>query len=104
MYQTGQLTRGEFHHAADRKYEELHGMQVRRRLGKLSEGDKDVISAFVEETPGEREEKLRREIEGGGARASDERDEGIVAEDGTFIPLHHMDRRAVEFRERLRTW
>lgn len=104
MYETGQLTAGEYHHVVDRKYEEMHGMQVKRRVGKLTETQKNVISAFVEESEGEREERLRREIEGDVGYGQDDFEEGIVARDGSLVPLHHMDRRAVEFRERLRTW
>ena len=104
MYETGQLTAGEYHHVVDRKYEEMHGMQVRRRVGKMSETDKRTIEAFVEETEGEREERLRKEIEGDVGRGKDDFEEGIVARDGSLVSLHHMDRRAVEFRERLRTW
>jgi hypothetical protein len=63
-----------------------------------------VILAFVEEDQGEREERLRKEIEGDVGTNPNYDEDGIVDRDGNVILLHRMDRRAVEFRERLRTW
>jgi hypothetical protein len=104
MYELGQVTASEYQHIKDRHYEELHGMQFRRRVGKMTEKDKAIIEAFVEESEGDREERLRKEIEGEVGVNPDYDEDGIVDRNGETIKLHHMDRRAVEFRERLRTW
>ena len=106
MYELGQVTAAQYHHIVDRHYEELHGMQVRRRVGKMTETEKDVISSFVEEEPGEREERLRKEIEKDVGWGQDDFDQefSLVDRQGEPVPLHPYDRRAVEFRERLRTF
>ena len=105
LYESGHLTLAQYHHAKDKRYEEMYGMQSRRRVGKMSEREKEVIEAFVEEEPGEREQRLRDQIEKdvGWAQRGME-DEQIINLEGKTVPLHPMDRRAVEFRERLRTW
>ena len=104
LYETGQITAAQYHHMKDREYEEIHGMRLRPRIGKLTEEDTGVIDAFVEAEPGEREARLRAQVEVdvGVGEFSDE--EGITGRDGKVLMLHRMDRRAVEFRERLRTW
>ena len=66
--------------------------------------EQDVIASFVEEESGERETRLRKQIEGDVKLVDDLEDEGILNRDGQVVMLHFMDRRAVEFRERLRTW
>lgn len=106
LYELGQITPAQYHHLNDRRYEEMHGMQVRQRVAKLTEDEKDVITAFVEDEPGEREERLRDQIEKDVGFGQDDwdGDEGIIDRAGRVIKLHPMDRRAVEFRERLRTW
>lgn len=104
MYELGQVTAAEYHHIQDRHYEELHGMQVRRRVGKMTESVKATIEAFVEESQGDREERLRAEIEGDVGVNPDYDEDGIIDRHGDLIRLHPMDRRAVDFRERLRTW
>jgi hypothetical protein len=104
MYERGHVTASEYHHVVDRHYEERHGIRERRRVGKMSEVQKEVIAAFVEEDQGEREERLRKEIEGDVGTNPNYDEDGIVDRDGNVILLHRMDRRAVEFRERLRTW
>jgi hypothetical protein len=73
-------------------------------VGKTTGEEREVISAFVEDEPGEREKRLRDEVESGVRvlRTSDE--EEIVDRDGSAAKLHPNDPRAVEFRERFRTW
>ena len=105
LYETGYVTSAQYYHMKDRHYEELNGMQFRRRVGKMTEGEKDLIESFVEEEPGEREQRLRDQIEKDVGWAQDDfEDDGIVTKTGDIVKLHTMDRRAVEFRERLRTW
>lgn len=62
-----------------------------------------VIDAFVEDEPGEREARLREQIEGV-VTPLDQLEEGLLDKNGKEIMLHPMDRRAIEFRERMRTW
>lgn len=107
MYEGGHLTPAEYHHLKDRDYEEIHGIRQgsRRRVGKMTKVDADLIEAFVEEVPGDREARLRAQIEQDvGYGQDDFNEDGLFARDGTLTKLHPMDRRAVEFRERLRTW
>ena len=104
QYETGQVSVAGYHHLRDREYEHIHGMQVKRRVGKMTEEDRGVIEAFVEEEPGEREERLREQVERDVGEADVNAEGGIVGEDGKTMMLHPMDRRAVEFRERLRPW
>ena len=105
LYESGHLTKGQYHHAKDKRYETMHGMQVSRRVGKMTEGQKDLIEAFVEENEGEREQRLKHQIEKDvGFGHEDDFQEGLVDDAGRVLQLHPMDRRAVEFRERLRTW
>ncbi len=102
MYEIGQLNATQYHHLVDRHYEELNGMQQRQRVGKIRSEQLEVIDAFVDED-GDREERLRKEIEGD-LGMNPEYEDGIVDKYGRVIMLHPADRRAVEFRERLRTW
>ncbi|WWD20201.1 hypothetical protein CI109_104677 [Kwoniella shandongensis] len=106
-FQKGLISVAELYHIRDREYEESVGMRERRRVGKMTEGEKDVITAFVEDEEGEREKKLRDEIEGN-VLPNGNRDkwgyEGIADDDGKIIKLHPWDKRAIDFRERLRTW
>ena len=105
LYESGHLNKAQYYHAKDKRYETMHGMQVPRRVGKMTEGQKDVIEAFVEEKEGEREQRLRDQIEKDvGFGHDDGFEEGLVDDEGRVLQLHPMDRRAVEFRERLRTW
>lgn len=106
LYETGQVSAAQYHHLKDREYEEIHGMRspLRRRVGKATTEETDVISAFVEEVPGERESRLRGQVQRDLGAPDEWDDEGISGKDGEVIMLHHMDRRAVEFRERMRTW
>jgi hypothetical protein len=105
-YEAGELTKEEYWHMKDGAYEVMYGMREgRRRVGKLTEGERRVIDDFVEESPGDRDERLRKEIEGDVGEGMDDFPvEGLYDKQGELIRLHHMDRRAVEFRERLRTW
>jgi hypothetical protein len=99
------ISAAELHHARDRKYEVGLGMQEKGRVGRLDEGTRGVIEAFVEGSKGEREERLRKEVEGDvGVGQTGWNKDGIVDADGKIIMLHKHDRRAIEFRERLRTW
>ncbi|ORX37879.1 hypothetical protein BD324DRAFT_578355 [Kockovaella imperatae] len=105
LYRSGHLSEARYHHAKDRKYEMIHGIQAPGpRVGKMSEGQKDLIGSFVEDHPGEREQRLRDQVEKDVGFGQDDFDDGIMDKHGKLIHLHPMDRRAVEFRERLRTW
>lgn len=104
LYETGQVTASEHYHLKDREYEQIQGMQSTRRVGKMTEEVADVIEAFVEEEPGEREARLKEQIEKDFGEIDGFEDGGITGRDGKLVMLHHMDRRAVEFRERMRTW
>ena len=105
LYESGHLTKEQYYHSKDRNYERMHGIQPgRRRVGKMSEKDKEVIEAFVEDNPGEREQRLRDQIEKDVGFGQEDMDDDIVDQEGELRYLHPMDRRAVEFRERLRTW
>jgi hypothetical protein len=88
----------------DREYEERMGMRETRRVGKMTGEEREVIVAFVEDEPGEREKKLREQVERDVGMLEEWDEEGIVDHSGRATPLHEHDRRAVEFRERLRTW
>ena len=79
-------------------------MRQRRRVGKMTEDEANVIDAFVEEAPGEREARLREQVEDNVGAVEPWKDEGIMGKYGEVTMLHPMDRRAVEFRERMRTW
>jgi hypothetical protein len=105
-YENGEWSKEEYWHAKDAEYERRHGLKEgKRRVGKLTESEKEVIQSFVEEIPGERDERLRKEIEGDVGLGIDDFDEnGIYDRNGEVVRLHPMDRRAVEFRERLRSW
>ncbi|ODO00734.1 hypothetical protein L198_03060 [Cryptococcus wingfieldii CBS 7118] len=103
-YQKGFISAAELYHIRDREYEETVGMRERRRVGKMTQPEQDVISAFVEEEDGDRERRLKEQIAGDVTRPTEEWGyEGIVKE-GEIVKLHPWDRRAIEFRERLRTW
>ena len=104
MYELGQVTAARYHHIVDRHYEELNGIQTRQRVGKIRQEQLEVIASFLEEGQGDREERLKREIEGDVGVNPDYDEDGIVDRDGNVILLHPADRRAIEFRERLRTW
>nr|WVH01958.1 uracil phosphoribosyltransferase [Naematelia aurantialba] len=111
LYAVGQISAATYHHARDAEYEDMHGMGAwaglrRRRVGRMTPIERQVISAFVEETPGDREDRLRKEVEHEvGAGWDDFDDEtSLVDKQGRIVMLHPMDRRAVEFRESLRTW
>lgn len=70
----------------------------------MSEADRSVLDAFVEEHEGDREKRLRREIETGKSGFEKPEQDGLEDSYGNPIMLHAHDRRAVEFRERMRTW
>ncbi len=103
LYASGQITVPQYHHLKDREYEEVHGIQSKRRVGKMTVDETGVIDAFVEDEPGEREARLREQIEGV-VTPLDQLEEGLLDKNGKEIMLHPMDRRAIEFRERMRTW
>jgi len=107
-YELGHITAAEWHHIQDREYEALHGINERfmqRRVGKMTVREREVLDAFVEESEGDRDERLRKEIERDVGQGWDDfDDEGIIGREGEIRMLHQMDQRAVEFRERLRTW
>lgn len=90
----------------EREYEESVGIRQRRRVGKLGEEERSVLDAFIEENEGDRNKRLKREIETGLTEAQENEQDKESLEDsyGNPIMLHSHDRRAIEFRERLRTW
>ncbi|WVR08179.1 hypothetical protein IAU60_005225 [Kwoniella sp. DSM 27419] len=106
-FQKGFISVAELHHAKESEYEESVGMRERRRVGRMTPEERGTIDAFVEEEEGERERRLRREIEQD-VRPNGERKEwayeGVMDDQGRIIKLHPWDKRAIEFRERLRTW
>jgi hypothetical protein len=101
-YVIGQITAAQYHRLLDSEYEERMGMRETRRVGKMTGEEREVIAAFAE--PEEREQRLREEVERDVGMLREWDEEGIVDKDGNAIQLHLHDRRAVEFRERLRTW
>ncbi|GFZ43636.1 hypothetical protein JCM24511_01356 [Saitozyma sp. JCM 24511] len=101
-YVVGQITAAQYHRLLDSEYEERMGMRETRRVGKMTGEEREVIAAFAE--PEEREQRLREEVERDVGMLREWDEEGIVDKDGNAIRLHLHDRRAVEFRERLRTW
>lgn len=107
-YELGHITAAEWHHIQDREYEALHGINerfMRRRVGKMTVREREVLDAFVEDSEGDRDERLRKEIERDAGQGWDDfDDERLVGRRGEIRMLHQMDRRAVDFRERLRTW
>lgn len=103
-YANGQISAGEYRHLADRQYELAHGMQEFPMSGHMSAGEKDLVESFVEEETGDREERLRKEVEADVLEEKRKEYEGIEMPNGEKIKLHPSDRRAIEFRERLRTW
>lgn len=107
MYEAGHISVQELSHAKDHEYRDSVGIgRARRRVGKMKEEDKSVLDSFVEENEGDREKRLRAQIEGGDIGNEEEPEPEALEEDsyGNSIMLHSHDRRAVEFRERLRTW
>lgn len=72
----------------------------------MLEEDKKVIDSFVEEQEGDRDRRLRQQVEADAMGFHDEGDGTGPLEDayGNAVMLHPHDRRAVEFRERMRTW
>ena len=107
MYEAGLMSAKDLHHARDHEYEDSMGIgRPRRRVGRITQEDKNVIDSFVEEHEGDRERRLRQQIEADAMGIKDDEEEEQALEDayGNPIMLHAHDRRAVEFRERLRTW
>ena len=104
LYETGQVSAAQYHHLKDREYEEIHGMRSRPRVGKLTVEETGIIDAFVEVESGERDARLRAQVEEDVGVREIRDEEGILGKDGEVLMLHRMDRRAVEFRERFRTW
>lgn len=105
QYQAGHISLAELRHAKDHEYEDSVGIgRPRRRVGEITEADRSVLDAFVEENEGDRERRLRREIETGETGMERAEQESLEDSYGNPIMLHAHDRRAVEFRERMRTW
>ncbi|WWD04281.1 hypothetical protein V865_002349 [Kwoniella europaea PYCC6329] len=107
-FQLGLISVAELHHIRNREYEESVGIRSRKRVGKMSEDEKSVIDSFVEDLPGDREKKLREQVEND-VLPNELREEwgyeGIINEQtNEVVKLHYWDKRAIEFRERLRTW
>ena len=106
MYDAVLMSAKELHHARDHEYEDAMGIgRPRRRVGRISQEDKNVIESFVEENEGDRKRRLRQQIEADTMGVNDEEvTQPLEDSDGNSVMLHAHDRRAVEFRERLRTW
>lgn len=103
-YRKGFISVAELYHIRDREYEESVGLRERKRTGKMTHAERAVIDAFVEEEEGDRERMLRDQIEGKLKPMEEEWVyEGII-QNGEIVKLHKWDRRAIEFRERMRTW
>ncbi|WRT69556.1 uncharacterized protein IL334_006543 [Kwoniella shivajii] len=105
--QKGLISVADLHHIKEREYEESIGIRERKRVGKLSKQEENTINCFVENKQGEREEKLRDQIENQVLPNTDNEEwgyEGIINENNELVHLHHWDKRAIDFRERLRTW
>jgi hypothetical protein len=106
-YGAGLISADQLHHAKDHEYEDSLGIgRPRWRVGKMLEEDKKVIDSFVEEHEGDRDKRLRRQVEADAMGIQDKEDTTGPLEDayGNPVMLHAQDRRAVEFRERMRTW
>lgn len=107
-FSKGLISVAELHHIKNKKYEESIGIRERRNgVGKLNREDRNVIDQFVEEFPGQREQKLKDQIENDILPNEDRKEwgyEGIIDEEDNIVKLHPWDKRAIEFRERLRTW
>ncbi|WVQ96095.1 hypothetical protein IAU59_003196 [Kwoniella sp. CBS 9459] len=106
-FQKGLISVAQYYHIKNRAYEEAVGIRERRRVGKMTKEERNVIEAFVEDEEGDRERRLREQIENGVLPNDDRKEwgyEGIVDDEGNAIKLHPWDKRAIDFRERLRTW
>lgn len=106
MYEAGHISVQELNHAKDHEYRDSVGIgRARRRVGKLAEEDKSVLDSFVEVNEGDREKRLRAQIENPEIGNREEPELEVLEDSsGNSIMLNSHDRRAVEFRERLRTW
>ncbi|WWC92942.1 uncharacterized protein L201_007905 [Kwoniella dendrophila CBS 6074] len=107
-FQKGLISVAELHHIKNKEYEQSIGIQEKPgRVGKMNSIEKNVINSFVEEYPGEREKRLKSQIENDVLPNDLKKEwgyEGIIDDDDNIIKLHPWDKRAIEFRERLRTW
>jgi hypothetical protein len=63
-YRAGALSKAAYHHELDAEYERSIGIQESRRVARMTKGEREVIDAFVEENEGDRERRLREQIEG----------------------------------------
>jgi hypothetical protein len=99
-YASGELNGEEY--AA--KIKELFKPREYRHVGMIQDEVRESIGLFACE-PEEREKMLRDQVErGAGPPQEDESAEGILNSDGSPKRLDVGDPRAIEFRERLRTW
>lgn len=103
-YMGGTITKAQYHHLLDREYEQSIGIQERGRVAKMTKAERRVIDAFVEDKEGDREKRLRAQVEGNVGKEIEPELEGVFDKDGNVRKLHSWDKRAIEFRERLRTW
>jgi hypothetical protein len=103
-YTSGQSTAAQYQHLFDWENDVRMGFSQSRRVGKTTGAEREVISAFMEDEPGEREKKLNDEMERDAGSPEEWEEDGIVDRDGSATKLHPYDPRAVEFRERFRTW
>ncbi|WWC73569.1 uncharacterized protein I206_107541 [Kwoniella pini CBS 10737] len=105
-FQKGLISINELYHIKNKEYEESIGIQEKKRIGKLDYKEKELIQSFVEEYKGQREEKLKSQIENSILPNKQWGYEGIIDEkdDKKIVKLHSWDKRAIDFRERLRTW
>ncbi|WWC65979.1 uncharacterized protein I303_108601 [Kwoniella dejecticola CBS 10117] len=106
-YQKGFISVAQLHHIRNKEYEESVGIQEKKRVGKMDKQEKETIQAFVEDYEGQREEKLKAQVENGVLPNTERKEwgyEGIIDENEQIVKLHPWDKRAIDFRERLRTW
>ena len=72
-------------------------------MDKTTGGQREV-SGFMEDESRKREKPLSDEVEREMGMLEQWDEDGIVDRDGNATKLHPYDPRAVEFRERFRTW
>lgn len=103
-YASGQIAAAQYHCLFDSENNERIGLRNRRKVDKTTGEESEDISGFMEDEPREREKTLSDEVEGDVGTLEQWDEDGIVDRDGNATMLHPYDPRAVEFRERFRTW
>jgi hypothetical protein len=85
------------------KIKELLKPKKSRHVGMIKEDVHEAIGLFAGD-PEERERMLRAQVEGMTSEPDEWDQNGILEKDGRPRRLAVDDPRAIEFRERLRTW